>query len=138
VTLAPRSAALGGAVVVAMLAVATAREAAIGRTEADAADAAAARADWPDAIDHARAAAEAFVPAASWPVQGLRRLQAIGEDAEARGDHDTALLAYGAMKTATGAVSPWPGRADWGARADEGLARAGRMDTSSSDGRAPR
>jgi hypothetical protein len=136
VTLARRTAALGGAVVVAMLAVATARETAVGQTEADAADAADARSDWPDAIDHARAAAEAFVPTASWPLQGLQRLQAIGEAAEARGDQGTALQAYGAMKTATVAVPPWPGRADWRARADEGLARAGRLDAAAADGRA--
>jgi hypothetical protein len=138
VTRARRTAAIGGAVVVTMLAIAIAREAAVGRAEAAQADAAAARSDWPEAIGHARAAAQAYVPAASWAQQGLMRLRSIGEQAEARGDRDTALLAYGAMRTAALSVAPWPSRADWRSRADDGLARMGRSDSASAATRAPR
>src|SRR4029077_2328210 len=84
-----------------VLAVAAARERSIAEREAAAADAAAARSDWLEAVGHARAAAEAMLPGSPWPDQGFRRLEATGHDAEARGDLETALLAYGAMRTAS-------------------------------------
>jgi hypothetical protein len=110
--------------VAAALAVASAREESIGRTETAAADSAAANSDWLTAIGHARAAAEAFVPGSPWPERGLRRLEAIGHDAEARGDLETALLAYGAMRTASLATrSLGSPMSEWRARAEGGLAR---------------
>ena len=95
-----RLAALAALVVVAAVAVLTAREIATGQSEVAAADAAAARSDWGEAIVHARAAAEALVPGSPWPERGWERLEAVGHDAEARGDDATALLAYGAMRAA--------------------------------------
>jgi hypothetical protein len=107
-----------------VLAVAAARERSIAEREAAAADAAAARSDWLDAVGHARAAAEAVVPGSPWPDQGFRRLEATGHDAEARGDLETALLAYGAMRTASLATRSILARNDaWRARAEGGLAR---------------
>jgi hypothetical protein len=107
-----------------VVAVASAREESIARSETAAADAAAASSDWFAAIGHARAAAEAFLPGSPWPERGLRRLEAIGHDAEARGDLETALLAYGAMRTASLATrSLGSKKSDWRARAEGGLAR---------------
>jgi hypothetical protein len=107
-----------------VLAVAAARERSIAEREAAAADAAAARSDWLDAVGHARAAAEAMVPGSPWPDEGFRRLDATGHDAEARGDLETALLAYGAMRTASLATrSILPRNDAWRARAEGGLAR---------------
>ena len=120
-----RAAAAAAATLVGVVAVACAREASVGPAEMAAADAAAARADWPAAIGHARSAAEAVLPGASWPDQALRRLQTIGTDAEARGDRETALLAYGAMQTAAVTGMPWPRRDAWRTLADAGIARLG-------------
>jgi hypothetical protein len=118
------SALIAAALVLSVLAVAAAREASIGRSELAAANVATGRADWPAAIAHARAAAEAVAPGSSCPEEGLRRLEAIGHDAAARGDEETALLAYGAMRTAALATqSPWSSRGPWRARAEEGLAK---------------
>jgi hypothetical protein len=106
------------------LAVLTFREGAIGRDAVAAADAAAARSDWRESIAQARTAAEALAPASPWPERGLRRLEAIGHDAEARGDDPVALLAYGAMRTAaleTRAPGTWSDR--WRLTAEEGLVR---------------
>jgi hypothetical protein len=120
-----RSVVLTLLLVASVIAVAAAHEGSIGRTETAAADAAAANSDWFEAIAHARAAAEAVVPGSPWPARGLRRLEAIGHDAEARGDVETALVAYGAMRTASLATrSAWTTRGDWRLRAEEGLARA--------------
>jgi hypothetical protein len=120
-----RAAVLALLVAASVVAIATAREASIGKTEVAAADAAAANSDWFQAIAHARAAAEAVAPGSSWPEQGLRRLEALGRDAEARGDLETALVAYGAMRTGSLATgSPWAAAGDWRARAEDGLARA--------------
>jgi hypothetical protein len=111
-------------VVVSVVALAMAREFPIGRDEIAAADAAAAKSDWPEAIAHSRAAAEALLPGSPWPERGLRRLQAIGHDAEARGDDAAALLAYGAMRTAALATrAPGGVGAHWLASAEEGLVR---------------
>jgi hypothetical protein len=121
-----RAAAMGGLGVVAVVGILTAREVALGGDEVAMADAAAAKSDWPLTIAHARAAAEAFVPGSPWPERGWQRLEAVGHDAEARGDDETALLAYGAMRTAAlatrGPLSGWESRR---AKADEGLARVG-------------
>lgn len=121
-----RAAASVALVVVAVLAVATAREVSLGSDEVAAADAAASRSDWPEAVAHARAAAEALVPGSPWPHRGWTRLEAIGHDAEARGDDPTALLAYGAMRAAalaTRAPVAAAGADAWRTRAEEGLAR---------------
>lgn len=119
-----RGATLALLVVAAVAAVLTARELAIGSAEAAAADAAAARSDWPEAVAHARAAAEAIAPGSPWPQRGRARLEAIGHDAEVRGDDATAMLAYGAMRTAELATrGPGSDSARLRARAEEGLAR---------------
>jgi hypothetical protein len=121
---ASRVAATAALVVVAATAVLTARELAVGQAEVTLADAAAARSDWGEAIVHARAAAEALVPGSPWPSRGWERLEAIGRDAEARGDDATAMLAYGAMRSAALATrGPGSGSDRWRTRADESLAR---------------
>jgi hypothetical protein len=115
---------LAALVVVAVLAVLTAREIALGRSEVAAADDAAGRSDWWEAVVHARAAAEALVPGSPWPDRGRQRLEAIGRDAEARGDDATAMLAYAAMRAAALATRAPGSRSDrWRTRAEEGLAR---------------
>ncbi|HEX8794524.1 MAG TPA: hypothetical protein VF765_26445 [Polyangiaceae bacterium] len=111
-------------VVVAVVAIVTVREVAMGRAEVGLCDAATQKSDWVEAIGHARAAAEAFVPGSPWPEQGWMRLEAIGHDAEARGDDETALLAYGAMRAAALATrAPGSGSAGRKAQAEEALAR---------------
>jgi len=115
---------LAALVVVAIIGVVTAREVAVGAGEVAAADEAAAKSDWPDAIAHARAAAEALAPASPWPERGYRRLEAVGHDAETRGDDTTAMLAYGAMRTAALATQgPGPRSEAWRTMAEEGLSR---------------
>jgi hypothetical protein len=106
------------------LGVLTVREVTLGREAVAAADAATAHSDWREAIAQARTAAEALAPGSPWPERGLRRLEAIGHDAEARGDDPMALLAYGAMRTAaleTRAPGTWSDR--WRQTAEQGLAR---------------
>jgi len=120
----PRAAALAALVVLAAVAVLTVHEVAVGRREVAAADDAAARSDWPEAVAHARAAAEAIAPGSPWPERGRQRLEAIGHDAEARGDDATAMLAYGAMRSAALATrAPGTGSERLRAKAEEGLAR---------------
>ncbi|HTQ42275.1 MAG TPA: hypothetical protein VMI75_05900 [Polyangiaceae bacterium] len=110
--------------VVALVAIVTVREVAIGRAEVALCDAATQKSDWPEAIGHARGAAEALVPGSPWPEQGWMRLEAIGHDAEARGDDETALLAYGAMRAAAMATrAPGSGWARRRAQSEEALAR---------------
>jgi len=119
-----RAAALAALVVVVATAVLTTREVAVGQTEVTAADAAASRSDWGEAIVHARAAAEALVPGSPWPARGWGRLEAIGHDAEARGDDATAMLAYGAMRSAALATrAPGSGSERWRTKAEDALAR---------------
>src|SRR3984957_11572927 len=119
-----RALAAAALVVVTVGSVVTAREMAIGQDEVVAADAASDKSDWPEAIAHARAAAEAFVPGSPWPERGWQRLESVGHDAEARGDDDTALLAYGAMRAAALATrAPGAGSDRWRAKAEEGLVR---------------
>jgi hypothetical protein len=116
--------ALAAAVLLAIVAVATARETALGRSELEAADRAAAAADWLEAIAHARAAAEAVAPGSPWPERACGRLESIGRDAEARGDQATALLAYGALRSAAIATRvPLFRSGPWRDRADDDLAR---------------
>lgn len=119
-----RAATVGLLLVVAVAAAAAQRELDLGRSEVAGADAASARGAWAEAIAHARSAAEARFPGSPWPEQGLRRLEAIGRDAGARGDRDSALLAYGAMRTAALVTrGPGSGSARWLSTAEDGLAR---------------
>jgi hypothetical protein len=120
-----RAAGVAGVVVLAVLLVAIVHQYAIGQTQAAAAESDAGRSDWPGAITHARAAAEAGAPGSRWPDEGFRRLEAIGHDAEARADGRTALVAYGAMLTA---ASDRFGMGPWRARAEVALARLGERD----------
>jgi hypothetical protein len=114
---------------VAATATMTLRELAIGKAEMAAADEAFTRSAWTDAIGHARAAAEAFVPGGPWVDRGMQRLDAIGKDAAIRGDRSTALLAYGAMRTAALATrAPGSPSADWRPVAEDGLARLAASD----------
>jgi hypothetical protein len=119
-----RAAALAALLLVVVVAIVTARQLQTGHAEVDLADAAARKSDWPMAVAHARAAAEALAPGSPWPERGWLRLAAIGHDAEARGDDETALLAYGAMRAAALATrGPLSGWAKRRAQAEEGLAR---------------
>jgi hypothetical protein len=124
-TVRPRAALLTAALaIVLVLGVAAGREASIGMSAVEAADAAASKSDWPEAIAHAREAAEALVPGAPWRERGFRRLEAIGRDALARGDDRMALLAYGAMRTAAiETIAPGSGSEQWKASGEDGLAR---------------
>lgn len=95
-----------------------------GRAALAAADSAAARSDWREAVAQARTAAEALAPGTPWRARGFRRLEAIGHDAEARGDDAIALLAYGAMRTAALETSgPGTSSERWRQTAEEGLVR---------------
>ncbi len=117
-----RAVGLVALVAAAVVLVAATHEISIGREEVAAADAAAKRGSVREAIAHARAAAEAYVPASPWPALGVARLLAIARDAEARGDADTALLAYGAVRTAAIATHGSAFRL-WRSDAEAGLAR---------------
>jgi hypothetical protein len=127
------------------LGVAIAREASIGAEAVAAADAAMARSDWPEAIDRSRAAAQAIAPFSRWPDRGASRLLQIGADAEGRGDSPTALLAYGALRSAAVSISGFDGRsARWRDQAADGLTRvartqsgAGQPRSSEADGAVP-
>jgi hypothetical protein len=100
------------------------RELEIGKAETAAADEAAAHEDWPVALAHARAAAEAFVPGSPWPERGMERLEGIARDAATRGDRGTAISAYGALRTASLATHvPGAPGGRWRSVADRGLAR---------------
>lgn len=116
--------------VASVLLAATVHEGSVAERESMAADDAAAKSDWSDAIAHARAAAEAPVLGSPWPERGFRRLESTGHDAEARGDLKTALLAYGAMRTASLATRSLVSRNDdWRTRAESGLARVAAVRT---------
>jgi hypothetical protein len=107
-----------------VVAVAAVREISLARDAVAAADAAASRSEWPEAIARAREAAEGLVPGAPWREQGFRRLEAIGRDALARGDDRVALLAFGAMRTAAiETEAAGSGSAPWQAAGEDGLAR---------------
>jgi hypothetical protein len=108
------------------------REVATGRAELAAADDASSRAAWTEAIGHARAAAEAFVPGGPWTERGLERLESIGRDASIRGDRRTALLAYGAVRSAALATrAPGSSNSRWRSLADDALARLAASDATS-------
>jgi hypothetical protein len=133
---------LAASVVALVIVVVAAREVSLGRRDVAAAQAAVARSDWPEAIARARAAAEALVPGSPWPEQGRQRLDAIGRDAEARGDDETALLAYGALQTAALATrTPFASLSSggrWRTVAERGVARvAGPRAGAGSPGGAP-
>jgi hypothetical protein len=118
------NAALAALVLTSVIAMATFREMALGKTEMAAAEEAVARSDWPEAVWHARAAAEAFVPGSPWPERAMLRLETIAREAATRGDRDVALLAYGALRTASLATRA-PGATDarWRLLAEDGLTR---------------
>jgi hypothetical protein len=118
------------AVLLAAVTTATAlREATIGKAEIVAAEDAVTRSAWPDAIWHARAAAEAYVPGGPWVGQGLQKLDDIGRDAAIRGDRTVALLAYGAMRTSALAThSPVAPNTHWRSVAEDALARLAASD----------
>ena len=117
------SLALAAAVVVSTLTVAAAQETGLGKREIAAADEALKANDWPRAILHAKAAAQATAPWSPWPEQGERRLQAIGHDAETRGDATTALHAYGALRAAALSTDARATSARWRKEAEAGLVR---------------
>jgi hypothetical protein len=116
--------ALAALVLTSVIAVAAFREMALGKAEMAAAEEAVARSDWPEAVWHARAAAEAFVPGSPWPERAMVRLQTIAHEAAIRGDRNVALLAYGALRTASLATRA-PGATDarWRLLAEDGLAQ---------------
>jgi hypothetical protein len=97
-----------------------------------AAEDASSRAAWTEAIEHARAAAEAFVPGSPWPERGLEKLSSIGRDAMIRGDRRTALLAYGAIRSAALATrAPGSSNSRWQSLADDALVRLAASDANS-------
>ena len=120
---------LWGAAVVAaaIVAVVVIGQTSRGRAELVAADEAIRRSDWPVAVAHARSAAEAFLPGAPWVTGACERLLSIGNRAESRGDVETALLAYGALRSAALATrtpfASFRARDPWRAAAEEGLLR---------------
>jgi hypothetical protein len=119
----PTAAAL--AAIAAVVGIAIAREFSLGAEAVASADAAIGRLDWAVAIDESRAAAESRAPWSPWPERGAARLENIARAAEARGDSGTALVAYGALRSASLATQgPGAGGAAWSNVADEGLARA--------------
>jgi hypothetical protein len=119
-----RAATLAALLVAVVVAIVSVRQLRSGRVELDLADAAAQKSDWPLAIAHARSAAESMAPGSPWPERGWARLEAMGHDAEARGDDETALLAYGAMRSAALATrAPLSSGSRRRAQAEDGLAR---------------
>jgi|GEM_PF-1740375 hypothetical protein len=121
--------ALLAALLAAVTIAASLRELAIGKAEIAAAEDAVTRSAWTDAIGHARAAAEAYVPGGPWVERGLQRLDDIGRDAAIRGDRTVALLAYGAMRTSALAThSPVAPNTHWRSVAEDALARLAASD----------
>jgi len=118
-------AALGIALLVAVLAVAWAGRVAEGRRSLAEADAAVARGDTFDAIMASRAAAEARCPTCTAPDEGYRRLEAIARDAEARGDDATAFAAWRAVRAALLATSAASTSSERRTRAEAAIARFG-------------
>jgi hypothetical protein len=95
----------------------------LGREAIARSDDAALRQAWGEAIAGARSAALARLPGAPWQELGLKRLEALGRGAEQRGDRDSALLAYGAIRTAVVAAGA-SGGDRWLRTAEDGLSRA--------------
>lgn len=101
-------------------------------------DAAAARADWPEAIMAARAAAEARCPAGCASELGYARLYAIAKDAEGRADDATAFAAWRAVRAAALGTAVFDVHAAKRERADVELARLGhRLDAAAAAAGAP-
>jgi hypothetical protein len=120
----PCAFAVGGLMTVASLAVLASREVALGRDQLVAAEVDAAHGDWADAISHARSAAEARAPGSPWPARAARRLDELAHQAELRGDDDTALVAYGALRAAALSTrSIGASQSAWLAAAADGVAR---------------
>ena len=117
------SLALAAAVVVATFIVAAMHETAIGEQEIAAAKEALQANDWPRAILHAKAAAQATAPLSPWPLQGEIYLRTIGHDAETRGDAITALHAYGALRAAALSTDARGTSERWRNEAEAGLVR---------------
>jgi hypothetical protein len=119
-----RAAAVGCFVALVALSVLAAREVAIGRTHLKGADDDATRGDWAGAIAHLRAAAQARAPGSPWPERAAARLEDLARAAEMRGDDDTALVAYGALRAAALSTRTiGSSRTSWRHEAEEGVAR---------------
>jgi hypothetical protein len=71
-----------------------------GRAELRAGEAAYAEGDFAASAVHARRAAVAYVPFAAHMGSAYERLRTLAREAEARGDHDAALFAWRAMRSA--------------------------------------
>lgn len=111
-----------GVLLTALAATLVLREVSVGKAQMAAAEDAAARGAWADAIAHARGAAEAFVPGSPWAERGFEKLESIGHDATVRGDRPTALLAYGAVRSAALSTSaPGSSNSHWRSVAEDGL-----------------
>lgn len=115
----------GAILAVIVLAVAWLGRVSEGRRALAETDAAVARADWPEAIMAARAAAEARCPASCVSELGYARLYAIAKDAEARADDATALSAWQAVRAAALGTAALDVRTARRERADAELARLG-------------
>lgn len=101
-------------------------------------DSARARADWPEAIMSARAAAEARCPAFCVSELGFARLYAISKDAESRADDATSFAAWRAVRAASLGTAIIDVNAGKRERADQELARLGhRLDAAAAAAGSP-
>lgn len=106
-----RTLALASAVVCALLVSASLHVYTRGRDAMTASDAAMAKGDVRAAVAQAKEAAESRLPFSPWSAKGLERLSFIAEDAEAKGDLESATMALRALQaacTATTIGSPAP------------------------------
>jgi hypothetical protein len=78
-----------------------------GRAELAASDTAWSAGDASEATVHARRAASAFVPGASYVPRAYRKLREIAEQSEARGDSEAALFAWRAIRGAAIGSRSW-------------------------------
>jgi hypothetical protein len=123
---------LGAAV---LLGAAAFRVVAEGRSELAASDAAWASGDALGATVHARAAARAYVPFAPHVQLAYRRLRTVAQDCEARGDVESALFAWRAIRAAAiGSRSILTSHARQRAAADAAILRLAVAPRSSSPG----
>ncbi len=131
-------AAIAAILLLAMLvAVSTVRQLREGSRALAESDAAVVARDVPLAIARARSAAEAVAPGSPYPARAYERLDAIGRDAEGRGDEPVAVLAWAAMRAAaleTDGIGVDTSR--WRAVADSGIARVGARSWSGPQARA--
>jgi hypothetical protein len=95
-----RSAAIGLAVVAVVVGAAAVRVISEGRAELASSEAAWATGDVAGATVHARAAARAYVPFAPHVASAYSRLRFIAKDCEGRGDVESALFAWRAVRAA--------------------------------------